>query len=134
MSTYYERKRAADPAWYEEQKAKSRAYYHANRDARNAVNKEYQLSNLEGRKRRKDKSIAKGYGITVEELYALRAKTHCAICEDSFGESVKLCIDHCHSSGKVRGAICESCNFMLGHAKDDPTRLRRAAEFLEKLK
>jgi hypothetical protein len=32
----------------------------------------------------------------------------------------------------VRGVLCGPCNLALGHVKDDPERLRRMAEYLER--
>lgn len=39
-------------------------------------------------------------------------------------------IDHCHTTGKVRGILCSGCNLAIGHAKDNPDRLRKLAEYL----
>lgn len=58
----------------------------------------------------------------------LAPDSECAIC----GRTDKLCIDHCHATSNVRGVLCAWCNTVLGHAKDDPAVLRRAAEYLEK--
>lgn len=43
----------------------------------------------------------------------------------------KMAIDHCHTTGVIRGLLCERCNHGLGHFKDDPERLREAANYLE---
>lgn len=50
----------------------------------------------------------------------------CAIC----GSEEPLGIDHCHQTLAVRGALCAGCNAGLGRFKDDPSRLRRAIEYL----
>ena len=42
-----------------------------------------------------------------------------------------LVVDHCHKSGKVRGALCQDCNRALGCFKDDINILSRAIEYLE---
>jgi hypothetical protein len=41
------------------------------------------------------------------------------------------CVDHCHQTGIVRGAICHSCNKGIGILKDDPAILRRAIDHIE---
>jgi transposase len=56
----------------------------------------------------------------------------CKICgapEDSLTRG--LYMDHCHSTGRFRGWLCCFCNSAIGAAKDDPSRLRRMAEYLE---
>jgi hypothetical protein len=35
--------------------------------------------------------------------------------------------DHCHVSGKNRGALCNSCNVIISNYDDDPSSLRAKA-------
>jgi hypothetical protein len=42
----------------------------------------------------------------------------------------RLHFDHDHQSGKFRGWICESCNFALGHAKDNVEVLAKMIIYL----
>jgi len=72
------------------------------------------------------------YGITDEQFQAMIAAqgSSCAVCLGPITETC-LHVDHCHSTGKVRGLLCKKCNFGLGHFKDDAERLRRAADYLE---
>ena len=45
------------------------------------------------------------------------------------GEGVGV-IDHCHTSGKVRGILCAGCNLSIGHAKDNAKTLVALAHYL----
>ena len=42
-----------------------------------------------------------------------------------------LHIDHCHSSGKVRGLLCLKCNAFIGLAKENINTLVSAIEYLK---
>lgn len=71
-------------------------------------------------------------GVTEEEWNEQYARQlgKCAICSEELPE--KPHTDHSHDTGKFRGILCRSCNIGLGHFQDDPTRLRSAAEYLDK--
>ena len=79
------------------------------------------------------------YGITPEqymELFKIQ-NGRCAICGNEetarhtrSKEVQKLAVDHCHTTGKVRGLLCQDCNRGLGKFHDDPERLRKAIDYL----
>jgi len=57
----------------------------------------------------------------------------CAICGVSHLELRKrLCIDHDHKTGKVRGLLCLKCNWVLGHCLDSTEILSNAIGYLSK--
>lgn len=51
----------------------------------------------------------------------------CAICT----EVKPLVVDHCHTTGDVRGLVCSACNSVLGYAKDNTKTLLSAIAYLE---
>ena len=95
----------------------------------------------------KKRGLKKLYGITLEEFEAMLTEQdgRCKICLEPVGSLViesnyrsrdpdkwkRAMVDHCHRTGKVRGILCMGCNFSIGHFKDDPEILRRAAAYLE---
>ena len=73
------------------------------------------------------------YGLSIEGFNALVAAQNgrCAICfEVPTGRGFH--VDHCHLTGQIRGLLCRGCNLALGNMKDDPVRLKRAADYLNK--
>jgi hypothetical protein len=77
------------------------------------------------------------YGITLEERNEIsKSQGHkCAICFRHESKLKKiLFVDHCHKTDKVRGLLCEDCNWALGVFKDDADRFKSAAAYLNKHK
>lgn len=78
----------------------------------------------------------KKYGITLDD-YDRMAETQghlCLLCgrKETTSNKTRLCVDHCHKTGKVRGLLCSNCNRVLGLMGDNPELLRLAADYLEK--
>lgn len=77
------------------------------------------------------------YGITKEQYDALLVKQgyKCACCHTSAVDSVTgshpdLVVDHDHSTGEVRGLLCNRCNSAIGWFREDADVLRKAAAYL----
>ena len=71
------------------------------------------------------------YGLTETAFDDLRRKPpNCAICRTSFNDA-RLHIDHCHTTGRIRGLLCSRCNQGLGFFKDDPNLFTNAAKYLK---
>lgn len=105
--------RLADP---EKARAKDRA--------RNAANP----------RRLRKNNLKNHYGVTIEQFDAMLAAQggKCAICPrtEPDGRHKQWNVDHCHSSGKVRGLLCTQCNKMLGSARDNIETLQSAIHYL----
>ena len=90
-------------------------------------------------KRERASRIKKQYGITIDQASSmlLQQGGGCAICAKplSIEQEGKLAadyshIDHCHTTGKVRGILCNNCNHGVGKFMDSPELLRKAANYL----
>ncbi|MFE9844359.1 endonuclease VII domain-containing protein [Streptomyces goshikiensis] len=73
--------------------------------------------------------LKRSYGITEAERDAIVAARGgvCFLCL----RAPAVHVDHCHKTGRVRGVLCLNCNVGVGLFKEDPDRMRRAAEYLE---
>lgn len=84
--------------------------------------------------------LKNSFGITQEDYNHLYTKQGgvCAICgepETFFGNGGKikrLAVDHCHSTGIVRGLLCTKCNTALGKFNDNVSTLEKAIAYLKK--
>ena len=77
------------------------------------------------------KQIYLQLGITLRKYDELFEKQNgvCAIC--GLPEIMKrLCVDHNHRTGEVRGLLCSQCNILLGCANDNIETLEKAKEYL----
>ncbi|MGS2645839.1 endonuclease VII domain-containing protein [Streptosporangium sp. G12] len=74
------------------------------------------------------------YGITADEYDQMLESQNgvCLICSGPPPNGRPLVVDHCHSTGDVRGLLCNNCNALLGMAADDIQRLTAAITYLEK--
>lgn len=74
----------------------------------------------------------KAYGLSRKEYDRLLTESggRCRICKV---RSNDLVVDHDHDTNEIRGLLCRLCNIGIGYfkVKDDPRRLRAAADFLE---
>jgi hypothetical protein len=90
----------------------------------------------------KSNNMKSKYGISLEMYNEMLEQQSgvCKICgkEESANtrgskEKRGLAIDHCHTTGMVRGLLCTNCNTALGGFKDDPNLLKKAIEYLEEV-
>lgn len=88
----------------------------------------------EGKLTQRDYSLRSRYGITLADFDAMLADQGgvCAIClsPDPRDRRGVFHVDHCHTSGAVRGLLCYPCNVSLGGFSDDPVRLQSAIDYL----
>lgn len=106
----------------------------------------YVCTSLPDHRRRfhRNKNLKRTYGLTMYEQSKMvaRQENKCAVCsreldmENSFigrgdkRSAAEPVVDHCHSSGNVRGILCFHCNTALGHAFDSPDILNKMIAYL----
>ena len=79
--------------------------------------------------------LKRNYGLSEVDFDKLMVaqKGECAVCNKKDTKR-PLQVDHCHSSGKVRGLCCLKCNRGMGLMEDNPEYLRNAADFIERIR
>ena len=95
-----------------------------------AKNKRWKAANPSNRK---NYELKKNYGINLDQYNSmlLQQNNCCAICQKNQSELKQaLNVDHCHTTGKVRGLLCENCNRGLGIFKDNTDLLISAVQYL----
>lgn len=73
--------------------------------------------------------LSSTYGMSVDEYDALLEKQGgvCPLCQR---ELKRPSIDHCHSTGKIRGILCRHCNSSLSVFENDPDAIYRLIAYL----
>ena len=70
------------------------------------------------------------YDITQEE-YARMYEEQGGRCKICGAKKDVLHVDHCHTTGKVRGLLCRHCNVGIGQMRDNVEILRSAITYLQ---
>jgi Autographiviridae endonuclease VII len=107
---------AQDADYRARESARRRAYHQAHKD---------EIST-----RRQGGHLQRRYGISRADYAALLASQGgvCAICAKPATKT--LCVDHCHSTGRIRGLLCRKCNFGLGCYAEDQAAMIAALAYL----
>lgn len=71
------------------------------------------------------------YDLTIEQFNTrlVEQDNKCLICEEHLTKPV---VDHCHTTGDVRGILCGKCNSGIGLLNDDPELLSKAHDYLRR--
>lgn len=98
-----------------------------------ARKKAWRQANLEKFNRtQRNGRLVRQFGITLDEYEKMIEEQRgvCAICRTADPTGRALAVDHCHSTGRVRGLLCGTCNRGLGMFKDSPDLLENAKSYL----
>ena len=103
-------------------KEREKEYHKANKDRIKEYNKEYRLKSL--------------YCITEDQhrQMFISQNCKCAICGIDFREVGRKNVhtDHNHITDQVRQLLCNTCNSVIGLAKENINTLLKAVEYLNK--
>lgn len=71
------------------------------------------------------------YGLSIEQYDVMKTSQNntCFLCGEA-PDIRNLCVDHCHSTGKIRSLLCRAHNTMLGNCSDDVMMLSKAIAYL----
>lgn len=142
--THKDTMRAQIAEWQQAHPDLTRAYQKRwrvkNPDQYIAAIKEWREKNPDRVRTHKRTAHLKQYNLTQPEYEAMLKKQGgvCAICKQppatkrtGAGWRNRLAIDHDHTTGKIRGLLCDLCNQGLGCLGDSLDGLQRAITYLE---
>lgn len=91
---------------------------------------------LKERKTKYQSTLKREYGITLDDynkMFVLQEGC-CAICGKHQSEfEQRLCVDHCHSTGIIRGLLCHKCNLALAGFNEDVDILQASIIYLDRI-
>ena len=119
----------------EYQKEYNKEYRKKNEEKLKANNKKWREANKEKDVLTMFKArLKRKYNLTIEEYDALleAQNNSCKVCGTHATNNLKgkLYVDHCHTTGKVRGMLCMKCNSALGLLNDDKELIQKLLDYL----
>ena len=86
---------------------------------------------------RYDIALRRNHGLTPAEYESilLTQDGKCALCgRASIQLKKRLCVDHCHTTGVIRGLLCYRCNNALCKLGDTEERIIEVFQYLQRAK
>ena len=81
----------------------------------------------------KNNKLKKAYGIGLEEYNQLFENQQgcCAVCGIHQSELTRsLAVDHCHTTGAIRGLLCSKCNTALGLLNESEQIMKNLIKYM----
>ena len=119
----------------EKNREASKRWYHAKPENRQRSIDNTRCWQKENKERDKllqfKNGLLRNYGISYECYIELERSQNgkCRICGTT--PNRRLDVDHCHTTGKIRGLLCSNCNTALGLLKENPHIFQKAVSYLE---
>ena len=82
----------------------------------------------------KRRDLKSKYSLSLEQFNKMLVlqDNKCEVCNTTFKNEKSTHVDHCHTTGNVRGLLCANCNVLLGMSKDSIDVLKSAQGYLKK--
>lgn len=97
-------------------------------------NKKWYLKNNKlAKQKNREFKLLREYGISIKEYDTILKEQNgnCKICGNKETLKRRLGVDHCHTTGKVRGLLCSKCNRGIGMFNDNIDNLNKAIKYLK---
>ena len=99
-----------------------------------SIHNKERYSTPEHKQKARKWSYKRRYGITPTDYDLMLSDQNgvCKICgsKDSKKGDHRFMVDHCHTTGKVRGLLCGPCNSAIGLLGDNISTLQNAINYL----
>ena len=79
---------------------------------------------------RRYKWKSQGIDPNLAETYFIAHHGLCDSCGELNRDGRALCVDHNHTTGAIRGMLCDNCNLAIGYLKDNPNRIQDVYNYL----
>lgn len=128
---WHSRNKAAQNAKRKHRRREHPERYNTSNEKQRVANGKKYRENIDVRNKHRDRNRLRRTGCTPEKFAELMEaqQGRCAICSSVMK---KPCVDHCHSTGKIRELLCAKCNSGIGQLQDSLDLVRSAASYLEK--
>ena len=131
--------------WYIENKERlkevrkeySKIYRLENKDKIKEYDKQYRFKNKDkAKKYQKEYNLKTKYNLTPDQYNKMLSDQNnsCKVCNIKFNINIKMItphVDHCHTTGKIRGLLCMNCNTSLGFLKEDTKIMQKLIEYVK---
>ena len=110
---------------------KKKEYYFKNKEHILARVKNWSLNNKD---RVRENQLKRDYNLTLDQYNKMFTdqKGCCKICDRHQSKLSKvLGVDHNHTTGKIRGLLCNSCNTNIGKFNEDTKILNKMIEYIK---
>lgn len=125
---------------HEKALAYAKNYRETHKEQVKEAGKRWRLNNSkEVKESSRNRRLQREYGIDLAQYKTmlLEQNNRCAICKTDTNQNRRhplFHVDHDHTTGLVRGLLCNLCNVMLGSARDSVTILAKAVMYLNEVK